>query len=109
MSAARLAALGPTRSTPAACVASSGTRKSCIILRPEAACRTRATRRASEHITSLHVVAVARQRVDDGNLLHREIGNDLDSVLVHDQHLLDAHAVAELLAVLRLEGKRHPL
>src|SRR5262249_24168431 len=56
---------------------------------------------------SLHMVAVARQRIDDGDLLDREVGYDLDRILVHDQYLLDAHAVAEPLAVLRLERERH--
>ena len=31
-------------------------------------------------------------RIDDRDLLDREIGDDLDRVLVDDQHLLDAHA-----------------
>src|SRR6266852_8961822 len=54
-----------------------------------------------------HMVAVAGQRVDDGDLLDREVGDDLDRILVHDQHFLDAHAVAEALAVLRLQRERH--
>src|SRR5947209_7783718 len=55
----------------------------------------------------LHMIAVARQRIDHGDLLDREIGDDLDLSLVHDQHLLDAHAIAETLAVLGLEREGH--
>src|SRR5882757_254285 len=57
----------------------------------------------------LHVIAVAGQRIDDGDLLHREVRDDLDLVLVHDQHLLDTHAVAIALAVLGLEREGHAL
>ena len=46
------------------------------------------------------MIAIARQRIDDGDLHDREIGDDLDIVLVHDQHFLDAHAVTKLFAVL---------
>src|SRR6266566_3474604 len=60
-------------------------------------------------IRLLHVIAVARERIDDGDLLDREVGDDLDRILVHDQHFLDAHAVAEALAVLRLQRERHAL
>src|SRR5262245_17515357 len=56
---------------------------------------------------SLHMIAVARQRIDHGDLLDREVRHDLDRILVHDQHLLDAYAVAEALAVLGLERERH--
>src|SRR6266550_2027107 len=55
----------------------------------------------------LHMIAVARQRIDHGDLLDREVRDDLDLSLVHDQHLLDAHAVTEALAVLRLEREGH--
>src|SRR5258707_11825213 len=57
----------------------------------------------------LHVIAISRDRIDDRDLLHREVGDDLDLVLVHDEHLLDAHPVAELLAVLGLEREGHAL
>src|SRR5580704_8544715 len=57
--------------------------------------------------TSFHMVAVARQRIDDGNLLDWEVGHDLDVLLVHDQHFLDAHAVPIFLAVLCLESEGH--
>src|SRR6266446_1320483 len=57
--------------------------------------------------TSFQVIAVARNRIDHGDLLDRKIGNDLDLLFVHDEHLLDAHAVAESLAVLGLKRKRH--
>src|SRR3989442_15814818 len=56
---------------------------------------------------SFHVIAVARDRIDHGDLLDREVGDDLDLLLMHDQHLLDAHAVTEALAVLGLERERH--
>src|SRR6266566_1702586 len=56
---------------------------------------------------SLHVIGVAGDRIDHGDLLNREVGDDLDLLLVHDQHLFDAHPVTEALAVLGLERKRH--
>src|SRR5262249_48020306 len=56
---------------------------------------------------SSHVVAVAGQRIDNRDLLDREIGNDLDPIRMHDQHLLDAHAPAEAVAVLGLEREHH--
>src|SRR5262249_41881585 len=56
---------------------------------------------------SLHVVAIARDGIDDGDLLHREVGDDLGAILVHDEHLLDAHAPAEFLSVLGLEREHH--
>src|SRR5689334_8600173 len=58
---------------------------------------------------SLHVIAVAGQRIDHGDLLDRKIRDDLDVLLVHDQHFLDPHAVTESLAVLRLERERHAI
>src|SRR5262245_52877833 len=58
---------------------------------------------------SLHMIPIAGQRIDDRDLLHREVRHDLDVVLVHDQHFLDAHAIAVALAVLRLERERHAL
>src|SRR4029077_787746 len=57
----------------------------------------------------LHMVAVAGQRVDDRDLLDREVGDDLDRILVHDQHLLNTHTVAEALSVLRLQRESHAL
>src|SRR5262245_4772656 len=54
-----------------------------------------------------HMIRVARDRIDHGDLLDREVGDDLDLLLVHDQHFLDAHAVAEALAVLGLQRERH--
>src|ERR1700704_547251 len=50
---------------------------------------------------------VARHRIDDGDLFDREAGDDLDPVLVNDQHLFDPHAPLELLAVLGLEREHH--
>src|SRR5690348_11892767 len=58
-------------------------------------------------LTLLHMIRIARDRIDDGDLLHREVGDDLDFLLVHDQHFLYAHAIAEALAVLSLERKGH--
>src|SRR6202043_4204498 len=55
------------------------------------------------------MIPVARQRVDDRDLLDREVGDDLDLILVDDEHLLDAHPIAELLAVLRLQREGHAL
>src|SRR6187549_1051891 len=57
---------------------------------------------------SFHVIAVTGDRIHHGDLLDRKVGDDLDLLLVHDQHFLDPHAVAEALAVLGLERKRHP-
>src|SRR6266404_1001190 len=54
-----------------------------------------------------YVIAIAGKRVDDGDLLDREVGDDLNRILVHDQHFLDAHAVAEALAVLGLQREGH--
>ena len=51
--------------------------------------------RCARDTKSLHVIPIARQRIDDGDLLHREVRDDLDLVLLHDQHFLDAHAVTE--------------
>src|SRR6202158_4931430 len=56
----------------------------------------------------LPVTRIAHHGVDHGDLLDREIGDDLDAILVHDQHLLDAHAPLMRLAVLGLERKHHP-
>src|SRR5258706_15859480 len=50
---------------------------------------------------------VAGNRVHHGDLLDREAGDDLDLVLVHDQHLLDANAPLEFLAVLGFEREHH--
>src|SRR5262245_33988323 len=57
----------------------------------------------------LYVIPITGQRIDDCDLLHREVRNDLNVVLVHDQHFLDAHTVTVTLAVLGLERKRHAL
>src|SRR6266849_7840792 len=59
------------------------------------------------HHSSPHVIAVARNRIDHGDLLDREVGDDLDPVRMHDQHLLDAHAPAEAMAMLGLEREHH--
>ena len=58
--------------------------------------------------TSLYMVPIAGQRVDDCDLLHREVRNDLDVVLLHDQHFLDAHAISEALAVLGFSANVMP-
>src|SRR5450432_2508579 len=55
------------------------------------------------------VIPIPRQWVDDRDLLDREVGDDLDLILVDDQHLLDAHPIAELLAVLSLKREGHAL
>src|SRR5215469_14767764 len=104
-SAARFAALGPTqdrsvalpRGRTNAVMQTSFGRGAAHSLSP----------RGGERWISPHVIAVSRQRIDDGDLLDREIRNDLDGILVHDQHFLDAYAVMEFLPVLRLERKRH--
>src|SRR4249919_3198143 len=57
--------------------------------------------------TSLYMVPIAGQRIDDRDLLHGEVRHDLDIVLLHDQHFLDAHAVTETLAVLGLQREGH--
>src|SRR5215831_4275574 len=57
----------------------------------------------------LSITRITRHRVDDRDLLDREVGNDLDAVLVNDQHFLDAHAPFMGLAVLGLEREHHPL
>ena len=56
---------------------------------------------------SLDVIPIARHRIDYGDLLDREVGDDLDLVLVDDEHLFDADPPAEQLAVLGLEGEHH--
>src|SRR5579864_3906264 len=50
---------------------------------------------------------IPRHWIDDRDLLHREAGDDLDLVLVHDQHFLDAHTPLELPAVLGFEREHH--
>src|SRR3989442_4354817 len=50
---------------------------------------------------------VTRHRIDHGDLLDREVGDDFDPVLVDDQHLLDPNTPLELLAVLGLEREHH--
>src|SRR5262249_50947066 len=47
------------------------------------------------------------QSHDDGNLFHREVGDDLGAIRVDDQHLLDPHAELVPLAVLGLEREDH--
>src|SRR5262252_10878337 len=89
-SAARFAAFGPTRSASTAAAAVSGTMNSVMRGR-----------------RSFHMVGVAGDRIDHGDLLDWEVRDDLDLLLVHDQHFLDAHAVPEALAVLGLERKGH--
>ena len=56
---------------------------------------------------SFHVIAVAWNRIDRRDLLDGEIGDDLDFFFMYNEHLLDAHAIAEALAVLRLQRKGH--
>src|SRR6266705_2437249 len=50
---------------------------------------------------------IPRHRIDHRDLLDREVGDDLDLVLVDDQHLLDSNTPLELLAVLGLEREHH--
>src|SRR5690242_6368434 len=69
--------------------------------------RSEAAVRAARSL--LHVIAISRKRIDDGDLLDREVRHDLDVVLLDDQHLLDPHAVMEALAVLGLEREGHAL
>src|SRR5262245_24730540 len=57
--------------------------------------------------TSLHMISIPRQRIDHGDLLHREVRYNLDVVLLYDQHFLDAHAVTEAFAVLGFEREGH--
>src|SRR5437588_6006729 len=59
--------------------------------------------------TSSHVIAVAGQWIDNRNLLHRKIGDDLDGIFVHDQHFLDPHTIVEFFSVLRFERESHSL
>src|SRR5262245_12193761 len=56
---------------------------------------------------SSHMVAIARNRVDHGDLFDWKIGHDLYLVVVNDQHLLDTDAIAEALAVLGFQRERH--
>src|SRR5262249_58828871 len=56
---------------------------------------------------SSHMIAITRQRINDRDLLDREVRDDLDRVFVHDQHFFDAHAIVKFLPVLRLEGEGH--
>src|ERR1700691_2328468 len=91
-SAARFAAFGPTRSAAVASALLSERMKEDAI-------------RSARCL--FDVIAIARQRIDDGDLLDREIRHDLDAVLLDDQHLLDAHAVTDLPAVLLSERKGH--
>src|SRR6202790_5336746 len=91
---ARFAALGPNRSASAASADVDGTMSECIdILQVD---------------LGLSIGGIPGHRADHGDLLDRESGDDLDAILVHDQHLLDAHAPLMRLAVLRLERKHHP-
>src|ERR1700681_201643 len=91
---ARVAALGPNRSASTASADVDGTMSECIdILQVD---------------LGLSISGIPGHGIDHGDLLDREIGDDLDAILVHDQHLLDAHAPLMRLAVLRLERKHHP-
>src|SRR5215475_4664941 len=58
---------------------------------------------------SLHMISITRQWIDNRDLLHREVRHDLNVVLLHDQHFLDANAVTESLPVLGLESEGHAL
>src|SRR3954471_4332157 len=100
--AARCAAFGPTQSASAASGAVSATISPCMETSIAAVSSNNET--AS---MSLHMIAIAGKRIHDSDLLHREIGDDLDRILVHDQHLLDADPVAEFLAVLGLQRECH--
>src|SRR5580693_8804170 len=62
---------------------------------------------AEQSSASLHMIAVARQWIDHSDLFDREVGHDLDVLLVYDQHFLDTHAVTVFLAVLCLQSKCH--
>jgi hypothetical protein len=53
--------------------------------------------------SSFRVIGVARDRIDHRDLFDREVGDDLDLLVVHDQHFLDAHAVTEALAASRAQ------
>src|ERR1700731_2678177 len=50
-----------------------------------------------------HMIAIARQRIDHGDLLDREIGHDLDIVLVRYKDFFIHDAVAELFSGLGLQ------
>src|SRR5262245_32630606 len=64
---------------------------------------------SAERPKSLHMISITRQRIDHCDLLHGEVRHNLDVVLLHDQHFLDANAIAEALAVLGLEREGHAL
>src|SRR5271166_6559056 len=138
-SVARFAAFGPTRDASVASWALNGTmneeeiinsqhalvslplkgggkggdqfRKACVSWKlrpPPASLRSPPSPFRGRNI-SPHMIAVARQRIDDRDLLDREIRNDLDRILVHDQHFFDPHAVMEFFAVLGFEREGHAL
>src|SRR5215475_11339463 len=99
-SAARLEALGPNRA------ASQASRSD----RPQMQCGASAppcSAGLKACTTSPDMVTVTRNRIDDRDLLHREVRDDFDTILVDDEHFLDAHAPAEHLAVLCFEREHH--
>ena len=41
------------------------------------------------------------------NLFHRKVGNDLDVIVMDDQHFLNTNAVSMSFSMLGLQGKNH--
>src|ERR1700689_1632887 len=107
-SRARLAALGPTWSESAAAASLSERMKRVIRLPFRPGRFALPLPECGGEVNLFYMIAVARQRIDDGDLFDREVGHNLDVLFVHDQHFLDAHAVTVFLAVLRFERKGHP-
>src|ERR1700686_5443723 len=108
-STARFAAFAPTRSGSVAAGAERGRMKRVMQLSALPGSRRTPSPRLRGETKSPHVIAVARERIDDGNLFDREIGDDFDRVLVHDQHFLNAPSVMEFFSMLGFERKRPPL
>src|SRR5262245_38512073 len=68
------------------------------------ACSERAKRRGASR-TAARVMTIVS--IDECNLLDGEVRDDLGAILVHDQHLFDAHAELVALAVLGLQREDH--
>src|SRR4051812_3218124 len=70
----------------------------CMRDRPE--CLVSRTKFSTARRRSARQRRIAGHRIDDADLLDREVRNQLDAILVHDQHLFNAHAPLQHLAVL---------
>src|SRR5207244_1130823 len=101
-SVARVAAFGPKRDASAASAELSRVRDDFLISRMKSD-----KPRINLSLTLLSITRIARHGIDGGDLLDREVGDDLDAILVHDEHLFDAHAPLMHLAVLRLQREDH--